>query len=80
MLALLGLNKIWLYVALVCMVLAMIAGVYLSGRAAGNSAAKTKQLSDALKNLSLETKKRAAVEAMKSSDARAQLKKKWSKR
>lgn len=75
----LGINKWLVYVGVATLMVGVLASFVVILRKQGSDAEKSRQLSDALKNLSQEVKHRSAVEAMKTSEARAKLKKRWSK-
>ena len=75
----LGLNKWLVYAGVVMLLVGVLASFVVILRKQGSDAEKSKQLTDALKNLSQEVKHRSAIEAMKTSEARAKLKKRWSK-
>lgn len=76
----LGINK-WIMYGTVALLLVTVVGtVYLTIKKSGADQERTKQLQDALKNLSQEVRHRQAIEAMKTSEARSKLKQRWSKR
>lgn len=76
----LGINK-WIMYGTVALLLVTVVGtVYLTIKKSGADQERTKQLQDALKHLSQEVRHRQAIEAMKTSEARAKLKQRWSKR
>ena len=79
MLALLGLNQLWpkiiLIGGIVLLVTAGLATVFMQGK----KAAQVDAVVAAMKSLTQAQKQRAKIEAMKSADARAKLKERWSR-
>lgn len=80
MLTLLGINQLWpkiiLIGGIVLLVVAGIATVFMQGK----KSAQVDAVVAAMKSLQAAHKGRAAIEAMRSSDARKQLKDRWSRR
>lgn len=80
MLALLGLNQLWPKLILVLGAIALVAALVATVFQQGRKSAHVDAVVQAMKRLQDAHKERAKIEAMKSSDARKQLKERWSRR
>lgn len=72
-----GLNKFGPYLLGMLLIGLVVCAAYWFGRSSGISSAKQKQLADSLNRLSKEAQDRAAIQSMRSSTAREQLRKRW---
>lgn len=73
-----GLNKLWPYLAVGLITMAIVVTAYLQGRTSGSASAQNKQLSDSLSRMHREAKDRATIQSIDSSIARKQLRERWS--
>ena len=76
----LGINRWLVYGILAVTLLSTLTIAALKFRADGIRSERAKQLQASLRNLQKEAKERARIEAMRSADARQQLRDKWASR
>lgn len=80
MLALLGLNSLWpkllLILGMSALVIALVATIFMQGK----KSAQVDQVVQSIKSMQRTHNERAKIEAMRSAEARKQLKDRWSKR
>jgi type II secretory pathway component PulJ len=75
-----GLNKLWPYLVLGSVIVLTIAAVYVQGQRSARAASEAMQLNDWLNTRYKEAKDRAAIQSMRSTDVRKQLRDRWSKK
>lgn len=75
-----GVNKLLVYGGIALLIIGFVGSLFLVVRKAGADGERAKQLTDALKTLGQEVRHRQKVEAMRTSEAKAKLKQRWSTR